>query len=190
MRKFPKTLKKGDRLLRSSADDRLMTAMFAPDPTMREVCLWHGYMKAGAALIDEAQRQPLHRNLLLYPILFNYRHGLETGMKWIIGNVEPDERGHDLLALWRKCRTIFESVPEFDGDEELEAVEQIVKEFHDIDKTATSFRYSRNQNGAAIPLPDKKSIGLQNVRDVMEGMDNFFHKAFDIVFAQTEEGSS
>jgi hypothetical protein len=156
MRKFPNTPKKGDRLLRSS-DDWLMTAMFAPDPGLREVCLWGGYMKAGAALINEAQRQPLHRNLLLYPILFVYRHGLETAMKRIIelygslGNVERDERGeHDLLASWRKCRTIFESVPELDGDEEIEAVEQIVKDFHDIDKNATSFRYSKNQNGAMI----------------------------------------
>jgi hypothetical protein len=59
MCKFPNTPKKGDRLLRSSDDDWLMTAMFAPDPVQREVCLWRGYMKAGAALIDEAQRQPL-----------------------------------------------------------------------------------------------------------------------------------
>ena len=167
---------------------------------MREVCLWRGYMKAGAALIDEAQRQPLHRNLLLYPILFNYRHGLETAMKWIIelsgglGNVEREERDQqDLLALWRKCRTIFESVPELNGDEALEAVERVVKDFHDIDKNATSFRYSKNQNGAMITLPDK-SIDLQNVRDIMEGVDNFFHEAYlllsDIVLTQTEEGSS
>lgn len=200
MRKFPNTPKKGDRLLRSSDDDWLMTAMFAADPVLREVCLWGGYMKAGAALIDEAQRQPLHRDLLLYPILFNYRHGLETAMKWIVelygwlGNVERDERDqHDLLALWRKCRTIFESVPELDGDEALEAVEQIVKDVHDIDKNAASFRYSKNQNGAMIKLPDK-SIELRNVRDVMEAVDNFLNKAYlllgDIVLTQTEEDSS
>jgi len=121
-------------------------------------------------------------------------------MKWIIelygglGNVEREERDqHDLLALWRKCRTIFESVPELDGDEALEAVERVVKDFHDIDKNATSFRYSKNQNGAMITLPDK-SIDLQNVRDIMERVDNFFHEAYlllsDIVLTQTEEGSS
>jgi hypothetical protein len=167
-----------------------MAAMFVPNPTLREVCLWRGYMKAGAALIDEALRQTLHRDLLLYPILFNYRHGLEAAMKWIIGNVEREKRDrHDLLALWGKCRMIFESVPEFDGDEELEAVEQIIKELHAIDEFAASFRYSRKQNGAVIPLPDE-SIDLQNVRDVMEMMDNFFHEACDIVFTQTEEGPS
>ena len=183
MRRILNTPKKGDRLLRSS-DHWVMTAMYAQDRVMREVCLWQGYMKAGAALIDETQRQPLQRNVLLYPIFFNYRHGLETAMKWIIelygclGSVERDETdGHDLLALWTKCRKIFKSVPEFSSDETLEAVEQIVKDFHNIDKNALSFRYSKKRNGKMISLPNN-IIDLQNVRGVMEAVDNFFHKVY------------
>src|SRR5271166_480103 len=188
MRKFPKRFSdilameyrwptKGDRLLRG-AHDWETAAKFTACPMSRDVFISDGYMTAGAALIDEAQRRPIDRDLLLYPILFNYRHGLETAMKWIIenygslGNVELDERDHDLLSLWIKCRTILELVPRSDR-EARKAVEQIVKDFHDVDKNAASFRYSRNQEGRTIPLPDKP-IDLQNVQNVMEAVDNFF----------------
>ena len=77
-------------------------------------------------------------------------------------------------------------MPELDG---VEAVEQVVKDFHDTDKNAAAFRYSKNQNGAMIILPDK-SIDLQNVRDVMEAVGNFFDRAHLLLSDKTEEGSS
>jgi len=139
-------------------------------------------MTAGAALIDEAERRPHDRHGLVYPILFNYRHGLEAAMKWTIelygslANVELDELDHDLWHLWEKCRAILQSVPRPHDDEALRAVEQIVKDFHDVDKNALAFRYSKNKRGATMLLPDKP-IELQNLQHVMEAVDNFFKGA-------------
>ncbi|HEY3836110.1 MAG TPA: hypothetical protein VGL72_06045 [Bryobacteraceae bacterium] len=192
MRKFPELFsdilimenrwpRKGDRLLRTS-DDWQTAATFAPHQISRDAFLWDGYMDAGAALIDEAERRPHQRFTLIYPILFNYRHGLETAMKWTIGmyggpgHVTLDELDHDLWSLWKKCRAILESVPCPDGEEALNAVEQIVKDFHDLDKNAMAFRYSTNRNGRTILLPDKP-VDLQNVQHVMEAVDNFFKGA-------------
>ena len=192
MRKFPKSSsdilkmeyrwpRKGDRLIRDS-DDWQTAATFAPHQVSRDAFIWDGYMEAGATLIDEAERRSHQRFTLVYPILFNYRHGLETAMKWTIGmygrlgNVTLDELDHDLWSLWKKCRAIMESVERPDGDEALNAVEQIVRDFHDLDKNAMAFRYSTNKNGATILLPDK-GIDLQNVQHVMEAVDNFFKGA-------------
>jgi hypothetical protein len=189
MRKFPKTFsdiltmenrwpKKGDRLLRASGDWQT-DVHFEPRPMSRDAFLWDGYMTAGAALIDEAERQPHDRHFLIYPILFNYRHGLETAMKWTIGmygrlaDVGLDELDHDLWSLWKKCRTILESLEDRDDDVALKAVEQIIKDFHDVDKASMSFRYSTDKHGGTIRLPDKP-IDLQNVQHVMEAVDNFF----------------
>src|SRR5271170_7913980 len=94
MRTFPKTFsdiltmrnlwpKKGDRLL-PSTDDLKTAATFTPDQLARDAFIWDGYMTAGAAMIDEAERRPHQRYTLVYPILFNYRHGLEIAMKWTI----------------------------------------------------------------------------------------------------------
>ena len=72
--------------------------------TARDAFIWDGYMTGGAALIDEAERRPQDRDGLVYPILFNYRHGLETALKWIIERygrlasvrLDPNDRSHDL----------------------------------------------------------------------------------------------
>src|SRR5690349_6664863 len=117
-------------------------------------------MTAGAALIDETERQPQDRNLLIYPILFNYRHGLEAAMKWTIeqygslANITLNDRNHDLLGLWTLCKAIFATVSAPESENEgVEAVEQIVKDFQQIDKIGTAFRYSKNKDGAVITLP-------------------------------------
>jgi hypothetical protein len=189
MRKFPKTFsdilameyrwpKKGDRLLRPSDDPRTAVS-FSPHQFSRDAFIWDGYMTAGAALIDEAERRPHDRNTLVYPILFNYRHGLEVAMKWTIeqygsvANVALDALDHDLWSLWKKCKAILLAVPTPDADESLKSVEQMVKDFHDLDKEAIALRYSRKANGVTILLPDKP-INLENVEHVMEAVDNFF----------------
>jgi hypothetical protein len=115
MRKFPNTFsdilsiehrwpKKGERLLRPSADP-LSAVSFTPHQFSRDAFIWDGYMTAGAALIDEAERRPHDRYTLVYPILFNYRHGLESAMKWTIeqygslANIALDALDHDLWSL-------------------------------------------------------------------------------------------
>ena len=136
----------------------------------------------GAALIDEAQRRPHDRDMLLYPILFNYRHGLEAAMKWTIerygrlAHVELDVLDHDLWSLWKKCKAILSAVSTSDDDEPLKVVEQVVQDFHGLDKGAVALRYSKNKNGRVILLPDKP-IDLENVQRVMEAVDNFFKGA-------------
>ena len=51
-------------------------------------------------------------------------------------------------------------------------VEQVVKDFHDLDKSGQAFRYAVAGNGT-FDLPDYP-INLQNTREVMKGIDNFF----------------
>jgi hypothetical protein len=102
--------KKGDRLHKLS-DDWDRVASFSPHQLTRDACIWDGYMTAGAALIDEAERSPTDRDVLVYPILFNYRHGLEAAMKWTIeqygglaGVSLPEKKDHDLWTLWKLCK--------------------------------------------------------------------------------------
>jgi len=173
--------KKGDRLLRSTGDWNKQVS-FSPDAFDRHMHIWSGYMRAGAALVEEAERESVDRHFLVYPILFNYRHGLELAIKWVIGqygryadvSLGPDGVDHDLWKLWKLCRRVITAVgSEGEEDEALHSIEQIVKDFHDLDKTATAFRYSINKDGATIKLPDT-AIDLSNVRRVMESVDNFF----------------
>lgn len=174
--------KKADRLLKPGTDWDT-SAGFASHQLSRDAYIWDGYMTAGAALIDETERRPVDRDTLIYPILFNYRHGLEAAMKWTIEQygslantwLDPDDRNHDLWALWKLCKKIFTVAAEANSaeDEAVQVVEQVVKDFQQIDKSGTAFRYSKNKNGASIMLPANR-IDLGNVQRVMEAVDNFF----------------
>jgi hypothetical protein len=145
MRTFPKKFtdiptmpylwpKKGDRLLRSS-NDWDSAAAFTPRQLYRDVSIWDGYMTAGAALIDEAERRTVDRgDVLVYPILFNDRHGLEAAMKWTVEqygglanvSLDPSDLNHDLWSLWKQCKEILlaAALPG-ESDEALLVVEQI-----------------------------------------------------------------
>jgi hypothetical protein len=172
--RWPRT---GDRLMRSAADSN-RGVKFTKDEISRHVFIWSGCMNAAAALIEVSEGDRPEREILIYPILYNYRHGVELAMKWIIvryGRYSSSEAGriehHDLWNLWQICRRIITEVGT-DGEAIL-IVEQVIKELHDLDRRALAFRYSHNKKGALIALPDAL-IDLENVRDVMEAVGKFF----------------
>ncbi len=173
--------KKGDRLLRNAKNwERGVT--FAQCALSRHVYIWSGYMQAAEALIESCADDPRTRELLVYPILFTYRHAVELAMKWIIARygryatVEiGDTEHHNLWELWKICREVMREVGG-GGDAAVAAVEQLIKDFHDLDKSALAFRYSERKDGVLISLPEG-AIDLENVRAVMVGISNFFDGA-------------
>lgn len=172
--------KKGDRLLR--ADDGWMRGVtFEEHQISRHAHIWNGYMRAGAALVEQCQTSERGmRHEVVYPILFCYRHGLELAIKWIIERYgrysntrNEDHAHHNLWQLWKTCKQIIIEVGSDGDNESLQAVEQIVKDFHDLDKGSFSFRYAADKQGAVIRLPNA-SFDLANIRDVMEAVNNLF----------------
>ena len=137
-------------------------------------------MAAGNLLIQACEENNHDGDLLVYPILFNYRHAIELALKWVIAThvkysslqIGKDKhKDHDLFDLWESCKKIIiESGTESD---DISYVEQVIKDFHDWDKLAQAFRYPTDKNDIMIMLPDKK-IDLRNVREVMEGLATFF----------------
>ena len=139
----------------------------------------YGYMSAGAGLIELCTQKGYEheRNTVIYPILFNYRHGLELAMKLIIvrhggQGIHGIDDNHNLWKLWTRCRTIIEQYESLDV-EASDVIEQIVKDFHDLDKSGITFRYGWGKDGKEIKQPDDV-IDLENIRDVTEGVAGYF----------------
>jgi hypothetical protein len=170
--------RKGDRLLRRS-DDWNHGVAFSKQPITRHVHLADGYMSAADGLI-ELCTQPGYeheRHSVVYPILFNYRHGLELKLKWFVvmyggSGIEGIADTHNLWKLWKRCRAIVDEYRS-GGKEADDAIEQIVKDFHDLDKQGITFRYGWTNDGREIKLPDHM-VDLNNLRDVMKGVENYF----------------
>jgi hypothetical protein len=135
-------------------------------------------MAAGEILVERAA-DSVDRFDLIYPIIFNYRHGLEVAIKWVLdhygryASIGRYEKNHKLLDLWKPCRLVIEQVGGPGDNDALNAVEEIVTEFDSIDPGALSFRYSTTKKGQVVDLPDF-AIDLDNLREVMEGVNNFF----------------
>ena len=167
----------GDRLLIETGDWS-RGVQFPKDSITRHVFIWDGYMKAGELLIDACEEHKPERYDLIYPIIFNYRHGIELAMKWVIchyghySNVQIDDiEDHNLWKLWQTCKQIITEAGS--EDEAISVVQQVIKDFHDLDKSAQAFRYAEDLRGDIFDLPDRM-IDIQNIKDVMEGVSNFF----------------
>ena len=93
-------------------------------------------MTAASVLVERCKNNDVSRFDLVYPILFNYRHGLEAAIKWVLDRygrytaIETYEKDHNLHKLWKVCRQVIEEVGGQGGDDEaLDAVDKIVHEF-------------------------------------------------------------
>jgi hypothetical protein len=86
---------------------------------------------------------------------------------------DQDYAHHDLWKLWKVCKKVILEVGSDGETEGLLAVEQVVKDFHDLDKSSFSFRYSTDKKGVVIRLPDAP-FDLENIKNVMEAVNNLF----------------
>lgn len=156
------------------------SVQIAQDTIERTVAIMGGFMQAGDILAERALSRPISRFELIFPIIYCYRHGIETGLKWLITQYGPPvgvsfaniNQTHDILELWRTYIRIVEACGEDSSKEETVAVGKIIKEFHDRDRQSFAFRYAENKNGAQIKLPDS-DIDLPNLRDIMRAVANY-----------------
>lgn len=171
--------KAGDRLLKG-ADSWDQGIEFSQDEISRNAEIWAGYMRAGDALLETCEREPHDRHFLIYPALFSYRHGLELAMKWVIDRYGGYARdapavplSHNLWHLWELCRRVIVDVGSDGENEALLAVEQVVKDFYDLDRSAIAFRYSYDKQKTMVSLPGG-TFDVPHIRGVMEGVGHFF----------------
>lgn len=134
-----------------------------------------GYKEAGDLLLQNALENG-RQHVLVFPIIFLYRHYIELMLKEIIMNnraflgiSEDFPSYHNIDRLWEICRENFQKVdeaidPQFTKIEEYQkiveaydALEIDLRKFTQLDPTSESFRYPVDKRGRPIVL-DKKSL--------------------------------
>ena len=101
--------KKGDLPFRGTGNSDVAGPL-ARDQLTRTVSIMGGFMLAGTTLADRALKDTTQRYDLVYPMLFCYRHAIETGLKWLITqygpplNVMPEglDDTHNLLICFNR----------------------------------------------------------------------------------------
>ena len=84
----------------------------------------HGYFHAGERLIQSVLRNQLSIDLLIYPIVFCFRHGIELAIKDLViilpklwNQTDAIQPTHDLIDNWTLIRGYLSREP-FQSDNE------------------------------------------------------------------------
>ena len=140
-----------------------------------------GYKRAGDILIDQADSDVVDRPNVIYAALFCYRQSIELFLKRLIeefgqGKVWIPKNTYDLSILWER----FMWVANERGRNEsigLSAFQRLVDEMDTADKKSDGFRFPTDFDGAPFIFGDR-GIDLANLREVMQGLQNFFECAY------------
>ena len=122
---------------------------------------------------------------LFFPVAYLYRHGLEIYLKYLINDgidldiLEKDDKiekllkSHNLRVLWNQARTVLEKFwPNGDPDD-LVAVENIVLQFHQLDKSGQKLRYLKDKNGNPQLQNAPSHVDVKELKKVAAGLFNF-----------------
>ena len=148
-------------------------------------------------LVSGARPGPMSGTHLTYPVMAMYRHYLEVKLKGILLDLqtwdglakilsgESDDRtkrefNHQLLEPWKDIRKLLYKIDaselDIEGvreevDVKYDAIENRIKEFNDVDRRATSFRYPVEKSGEptlGIPLSKGELLHVKGVVDALE----------------------
>lgn len=133
-----------------------------------------GYRLAADVLIGHIEQTGWDQDTLVYPIVFLYRQHLELALKSIRRQAQllldlpsSDGPGHKLDRLWRECRPLLEQL--FDDEPvSLQAFEDRIAEFSELDPTSTAFRYPVGLDGR--PSVTIRQLALGKLRDTMANL--------------------
>ncbi|MGA3142292.1 MAG: hypothetical protein ABSF10_04525 [Verrucomicrobiota bacterium] len=145
------------------------------------------YRMAAEILVERIAEPTILTNLMVFPIVFLYRHYLELRLKTLIqdGNAlygEPakfTEKEHHLLTLWGKCRPMVEKRFPHYPKSDLDAVENTLKQFEQLDPLSMAGRYpTDNKAGNPSSLLGIK-INLKTFADTVTKTGNFLDSVAD-----------
>ncbi len=140
-----------------------------------------GYKRAGDVLVGYIKETYSDQDVLVFPIVFVYRQYLELRLKKLIKDCkrlfdeQPDfPQVHDLNKLWTDCKRLLQKLKPQIEPRDIEAVDEGIRQFCELDPSSESFRYPSKKSGDKSLPPDLKYINVRNLAEVMEKLGNFF----------------
>lgn len=136
-----------------------------------------GYRMAAESLVQRVIEEGT-QDLLIYPIVFLYRHYIELRLKELLlsGNrllkrPVKVEKEHNIQRLWCKCREIIKAVWPDEDKLFLEVIEDRIGQFCSVDPKSMAFRYPEDLKGNET-LQGLQVINVRHVSKIMEELGN------------------
>lgn len=155
------------------------------------------YKEAADRLVESLENfTPRFNSYPTPPIVYLYRHYLELHLKYFAQELIPEFRNspnrynHKIGELWQKLKPILIQTSQLNTYEvsEIEAVEECIMEFADIDPDSFAFRYPIDKKGQPLllgkpRLQDISYINLQHLAEKMAGIYRFLSE-LDLLMMQ------
>jgi hypothetical protein len=172
---------------------RKQNDLFAPGPNIRlNACVgWNGgppdfsrysagYFLAGQRLVESVESDSMRCvDLLVYPIVMVYRHGVETALKYLRQRLpilfdDPTEfkLNHDIMVNWKAVRSYLSRLEGSAEPSELDQIEKTLKDLVEFDPNGMVFRYPEDKEGA-MHLEDTNIINVRVFADGMKPLSDF-----------------
>lgn len=138
-----------------------------------------GYRRAADVLVAHIAETGCHQDTIVYPYVMCWRHYVELQLKTLIvlfqrflrKDVEI-RRTHRIDLLWSKLRGLFDESGLVEADAALAAVDQVLRQLHELDPTSEHFRYPIVAAGSADTLPGLQNLHLRRFHEAMETAAN------------------
>jgi|GEM_PF-2960388 len=134
-----------------------------------------GYRAATEILIEKILSDNTSIDILVYPVIFLYRHCLELQMKEIIfvgrhliGKDFEPLNDHNLTALWKKLKPLIIEIEPTYPKNELDKIDSVITNFELVDKKSDEFRYSLTKKSERTLKPELKYINIRHFAEEME----------------------
>ena len=118
-------------------------------------------------------------DLLVYPIVMVYRHGVETALKYLrrrlpilFDDSTVFKLDHDILVNWKIVRGYLSQLDGSAQPSELERIEKTLNDLVEFDPYGVVFRYPENKEGA-MHLEDTAIINVKIFADGMKVLSDF-----------------
>lgn len=136
----------------------LIGSYFSNDPRL----LAEGYFEAANILVESLASNP--SNILVYPIVFLYRHYIELALKAVLYEFEKlgypltkkEKKGHNLTILLEKVNEITRKKL---NQQLTDETCNIIREFNLYDPNSETFRYSLDHEFNPN-IPNHDTVGL------------------------------
>jgi hypothetical protein len=169
---------KGDKLF-SPPTGVSTGALIHPHSSTRLIYMAEGYRIAANLLVKHCIDHVPDRDLVVYPIVFCYRHFLELTLKWMLQafgytvGMKPNWKDHDLATLWKQFKAMPGEYGAGSQDEGDAVVADLLAEFAKVDQWSFAFRYAHTTKGEPMPMSfDSLDVGV--LRDGIEQISSYF----------------
>lgn len=179
-----KALSKSDNLFKEESFSS--PSAWIANPADKKIIYSEGYKNAALLMMQKCRESESSNNILVYPLVFLFRHFLELRLKELIvvskELANPDiklEMNHNIMKLWNQFKMQLLTIePKTTDEEELKNIERLLNEYHQIDSNSQSFRYPTDKNDT--PSLNLNTIDLENFSNVMEKIMEFFDSRLEM----------